>query len=148
MSALDDFIDMKPQYAPPYDSGIKNPNIRNWTGCKDGHHLHTMYDADGLSTIRLHDFGSSQVCGLVHTCGACGEELMHTTMVNADLLLEGQYEVIQLDRAYQKYGSRDTEHESDSAKAFRKARDEYVVSRLKAELHKERVNDYIKEVSQ
>ena len=61
MSVLEDLLTQE-SIAPPYDSGIKHPNIRNWTGCKDGQHLHTMYDADGLSTIRLHDLGSSQVC--------------------------------------------------------------------------------------
>ena len=132
MSVLEDLL-TKESIAPPYDSGIKNPNIRNWTGCKDGQHLHTMYDADGLSTIRLHDFGSSQVCGLVHTCGACGEELMRTTMVNVNRLLDGQYEVMADDWAEGKFGPdpEREERESDSAKAFRKFRWEYQIRDLK-----------------
>jgi len=136
MSALDDLL-MTETIAPPYDSGVKQPRLREvWTpeivGCKDGQHLHTHYDAEGQSTIRLHDLGSTQVCELVFTCPICGGQERHT-MVNVNRLLDGQYEVMGEDWAEDKFGPdpEREERESDSAKAFRKLRMAHLTGKFK-----------------
>jgi len=136
MSVLEDLLTQE-SIAPPYDSGIKQPRLLErytpeMVGCKDGHHLHTYYDADGLSTIRLHDLGSTQICELVFTCPICGEQERHT-MVNVNRLLDGQYEVMADDWAEDKFGPdpEREERQSDSAKAFREFRYEYQIRDLK-----------------